>query len=358
MNTMSLNVFNFNVLNVCFQLFLVGSVVWYVPQTSAQERTMRTVNFVKKSVTPIAMKCNVFEWHNNHLYCIDYERQVIAMVEIGSGHVQQEFGRKGTGTSPGEFKGLFHSIADSSGIVGVDIAKGTLTEFDYQGKVTREYKHPTQIMYAARLSATSQYVVKPLEPFENNKEQFQIVNVSTQTRQPVFATAQVPPPDVASLFASFIRSQTQSVYFNGPMVNNNAGVIVRVSTYCNEFVAFDAHSGRVLYGRQTIDPSGKWSAPKISTDLSTMRRINLAATANAQYLFVLSNAPSSPLKDAETNLTDERVVDAYNIRNGDYTMSFVLPNHNGKRARGLQMTKEDLWVLYDHEIVQYQYQLP
>ena len=304
------------------------------------------------------MKCNVFEWYNDHLYCIDHERQVIAMIEIGSGRVQQEFGRKGTGEGSGEFKGLFHSIADSNGIVGLDVAKESLTEFDYQGKVIREYKHPTQIMSAARLSAPSQYLVKPLEPFENNKEQFQIVDVATQTRQPLFATAQVSPPDVASLFASFIRSQVQSVYFNGPMVNNNAGVIVRVSMYCNEFVAFDAHSGRVLYGRQTIDPSGKWSVPNISTDFSTMRKINLAATANAQYLFVLSNAPLSPSKDAETNLADERVVDAYNIRNGDYTMSFVLPKHHGERAKGLQITNEDLWVLYDHAIVQYQYQIP
>jgi hypothetical protein len=167
---------------------------------------------------------------------------------------------------------------------------------------------------------------------------------------------------VEGMFAGFVQPKIHSVYFNGVMVKNQAGSIFRVSNYCGEFIAFDEKTGQILYGRKTIDPTAKDktknSNTKIPTNLKTMREINLSATANSQYLFVLSNTASPDIKDFEHNFTDERVIDVYQINNGDYAFSFVAPKYDGKRAKGLTIVKESIWLLYDNDIVQYNYQIP
>jgi hypothetical protein len=240
-----------------------------------------------------------------------------------------------------------------------------ITEFDHQGNIRKLYKHPKQMISAVRLASAFHYLVKPLQPLEENKELFEVVNIDQQTRQSVYAASRIASKQVDAVQASL-----QSVYFEGTLIKNGAGHVFRVPWLCSEFFAFDETSGRVLYGRQTIDRTGiptestvyasqqEGDTKNVAFSLANIRKVNLSATANARYLFVLSNAASPTIKDFQPRWTDERVVDAYNVSNGDYVFSFVLPKYNGKRAKAIAVTDNTLCVSFEDEIVRYGLRVP
>jgi hypothetical protein len=332
------------------------------PWLEAQNRTMQNITLHKKTSTSISFATRSFQWYDGLLYCVNYEKQSVEAIFPQTGATKQEFGRKGT--KEGEFQGISFIYVSNDRLICIDIEANTITEFDHSGNVKKIYKQPEktgQLLSAIPLRSPSLYLTKRLEAFEKNKEVFHVVNISNKTTDSIYASPQEIPPDVEGIFASFIQPKIHSLYFWGPMVSNNNGFIFRVSSYCGEFIAFDDKSGRILYGRKTIDSYAsketKKSA-KIPATFQNMREINLSAAANTRYLFVLSNAPSSSIKDIEPNFTDERIVDVYNVANGDYAFSFILPQHNNKRALRLAMNEQALWVLYDREIVQYDYHIP
>jgi len=331
-------------------------------QSGVLNRVMKKVTLVEKSTIPIDFSAGLPIWYGGDVYCVNFNSQSIVVLDAQKYEVKRQIGRAGNG--PGEFKVITGYSVDKSGISVIDGGRLTITEFDLQGKMTRLYKHPKQMMNAIRLSEPYTYIIKPIKPLEESKEEFQIVNIDKQTIQSVYA--------VTALFAKnsdAIHESLQTIFFEGQMVRSVSGYVFRVPWLCGEFLAFDEKTGRVLYGRETIDKTTIKGDPPSSTgregdnktytySLGSMRRVNLGAAANSQYLFVLSNAASPSVKDFKQNWTDERIVDAYKIKNGDYAFSFVMPKHNGRRATEFSMTEDTFCVLYEDEIVRYAFQLP
>lgn len=332
-------------------------------QVGIGSRVMKKIEMVKKSVTPIAFHGGAPIWYNDEIYCVNFNNQSIDVIDPDKYTIKRQIGRQGPG--PGEFQIISSYTVDKYGVSVVDGGRLTITEFDHQGKIRTFYKHPQQMLNALRMAASSQYLIKPILPLDGNKERFDVVNIDTKSSQSIYAVSQL-----FSRHPDMMMASLQTIYLEGPMTKNNAGHIFRVPWLCSEFIAFDDKSGRVLYGRQTIDkttiqtarpPSSKQREDSKTTttmSLGKMRRINLSAAANSRYLFVLSNAPSPLIKDISTNWTDERVVDAYNVKNGDYAFSFIMPKHNGRRAKELSMTEDTFCVFYEDEIVRYQVRLP
>jgi hypothetical protein len=335
-------------------------------QLSAQavvvHRTIKNVDLTRKSVTPIDFNAGAPTWYDSNIYCVNFNTQSIVVLDAQTAMVKRQIGGKGPG--PGEFQSITGFTVDKRGVSVVDGGKISITEFDHQGRMIRLYKHSKQMMTAIRLSAPFQYLIKPVQPLEDYKEQFQIVNIDQQTSQSIYATSKIVLPQ-----SDPIQASLQTIYFEGPMLKNANGYVFRVPWLCGEFIAFDEQSGRVLYGRQTVDKttvhrdpstatSREGQSKTVSFSLGNMRRVNLSAAANAQYLFVLSNAASPSIKDFKPNWTDERVVDVYNVKNGDYVFSFLLPKHNGRRAKEFTLTEDVFCVLYDDEIVRYAAHFP
>jgi hypothetical protein len=348
------------------QVTLFIAFLWGVSafaQLGVSSRTMKNVVLIQESVTPIDFQGGAPRWYNGNLYCVDFTNQAIVMLDTKTATIKQQFGRKGAG--PGEFQAITGYTVDKSGISVIDGGKLMITEFDHQGNIRKLYKYPKQMISAVPLAPTFHYLVKPLQPLEENKELFEVVNIDKQTRQSVYAVSRIAPKQVDAVQASL-----QSVYFEGTLIKNGAGKVFRVPWLCSEFFAFDETSGRVLYGRQTIDRTGvptespvyasqqQGDTKNVAFSLSNIRKVNLSATANAQYLFVLSNAASPTIKDIKPGWTDERVVDAYNVSNGDYAFSFVVPKYNGKRAREIAVTDNTLCVSFEDEIVRYSFRVP
>jgi outer membrane protein assembly factor BamB len=340
-------------------LFFLTSTVT-LSQTGVQNRKFINPNLSERATTTIDFDMTMPKFHNGNLYCVNINQQNITVLG-NDGTIKQKIGQRGAG--PGEFQSIVGFSVEQSGISVIDGAASIITEFNHKGEVLKMYRHNDLITRAIRLGSTPLYLIKPGNVMQNNQEAFQLVDIDKQTKQSFAATTQLVSQKNSSALA------LQSILLDGAFIKNGDGKIFRVSQRSGEFLAFDEKAGRVLYGRRTVDatifdknlPQSSSSANDVKTiniNLQGARVVNLSAAANSAYLFILSNAQSPSIKDKAPNITDDRVIDVYNVHNGDYVFSFMMPKFSGKRVVDIAVNADTLYAVYGNDIVQYKFQVP
>jgi hypothetical protein len=141
---------------------------------------------------------------------------------------------------------------------------------------------------------------------------------------------------------------------DGFLLGDRHQTLVYLYRYCNRFIVMDT-SMRLLYKGRTIDTTAhvqlqlgatdKGREIKIATPPPTVNQD--ACTAN-EYLFVKSalradNELSDLTKDAA-------VVDVYDLRQGNYKVSFYVPDYNHEKMQQFLISGNRLAAMYLHQL--------
>ena len=134
--------------------------------------------------------------------------------------------------------------------------------------------------------------------------------------------------------------------------------LVYVYYYRNQFICTDS-SLNMLYRANTIDTvsQAKIKVAKIKSDNTfTMSAppmtVNKKSSVSNGRLFINSNllAKNEDKKAFESS----SVIDVYDLKGGQYEMSFYIPKFNGYDIREFQVFDDLLIALYDHWVIKYQ----
>lgn len=322
-----------------------------------QRKMLSVQTCTLQKLVPCEADLSPLQFYNGKLYTIDYRSQSIIVIDT-NGTITQTFGKRGPG-APGEFKQLLMFSVNDKGISALDVGSTMITEFLHNGSIARFYKHNKTISRAIRIDQ-DHYLLKAADVGSTKDEQFEVVNIANKKIQSIKAQRKMQNND----------ELTRDIIVDGEFVTNNEGIFIRFSHKAGEFVAF-GKNGNFLYRASTIDetlppPPAKSAGSKgTSVSYGFSRTINLSATADKRYLYIISNAPSPSIKDSKPDVTSDRVVDVYNIANGQYMFSFMLPilkepNSNREmRATYMTISSQGLFVAFGgNYLARFAVQLP
>jgi hypothetical protein len=132
---------------------------------------------------------------------------------------------------------------------------------------------------------------------------------------------------------------------------------IYVYYYRNQFFCADSNL-KLVYRAKTLDTISNVHikvSPINSLHEITMAAppllVNRKACASDKYLFV--NSALNANNEAWQILKTMSIVDVYDLKNGQYKVSFYLPNFAGKKASDFKVCGNTLFAIYDHFIVVY-----
>lgn len=288
-----------------------------------------------------------FVVRNGKLYVSNSQEKTIYILD-SLGNILRNVGRKGS--APGEFQGMMNiSVWGNDTIRIIDHVQSAIIDIDDHGKVLRVYKYDKRISRGISVSPEL-CMIKNDDPGTNNEETFEVVNVRTNQKSVVKARRLPESQEIT----------VRDMQVDGNFFSNNQDYFLRLSYRTGQFITFD-NTGKFLYLQETVD-----ATPPPKVHLRTVgnmnvlqpeanaRTVNYHATADSKYLYILSNAASPLIKDIRQGITDERVVDIYNLKDGNYQRSFILPKFQGKRCSQIKVSSNGLYAVYKgNTIVRY-----
>jgi hypothetical protein len=270
------------------------------------------------------------QFFNGWLYGIDYQNQSIIKIDTLKATLQN-IGRHGS--MSGEFRQLLSFSLNEEGISAFDIGSNTVTEFTLQGTYLRQFKYKKGISRAIR-ATKNVYLLKINDPGSATKEKFEVWNVATNKTKEIFAYRTSTNTDDA-----------RDLITDGDFIFNGHDRVIRVSSRAGEFLVFNKE-GDPKYIARTID--GTVAQPPLKHTYSdgsrsmgfskSARIVNLSASSDKQYLYILSNAASPFIKDKSDGVTDDRVIDIYSLKDGKYVSSVMLPKYKDSLGKELRAT--------------------
>jgi hypothetical protein len=293
--------------------------------------------------------------YKGFVYLINYNQQSIDKLDM-QGKVLQSFGRLGKG--PGEFQHIDNFDINDQSIAIIDNNLGIISEFNHNGSPQKFYRHSKKIGHGIRTGYRT-YLLKVDGSFgTTNEEEFQLINIDSNSQKKII---------VKRLYNQNSNEFTRDFISDGLFISNAKGQISRISSRVGAFIGFDSQ-GKVLYNKPTIDETPPPTLPfqshnsnggkDIFISFDGIRIINLAFAADERYLYVLSNAASPNIKDKALNITDQRIIDVYNINTGNYTFSFQMPKFQDKRVTDIFVSNGELYACHGQYLCKYTFKIP
>jgi hypothetical protein len=141
--------------------------------------------------------------------------------------------------------------------------------------------------------------------------------------------------------------------------DKTSGYLVYVHFYSSEFIVMDA-AARLVYRGNTIGPSE--SAQILTrlngssmTSVTPKKFINISSAVWNGHLYIGSAAKS--LSDSDDSFTKNTVIDLYELKTGEYKMSFKLPQPGKEKAYKFYVLQDKLIVFYKSRILSYDLKL-
>jgi hypothetical protein len=299
-------------------LYLIPSQRQVQQTLSVQKRLMKdsmlTIVQTKELDVDLYMPITAF---GNQIYSYSDRAGYIVVLDssLTKKHV---FGKYGQG--PGEMEYINDIAVNEQGIHLAD-RSGKLVHMNHAYQILSERKID-QTPFRSIQIADNTWFLKTSSLGTNTQEEFAVY--TTTGNRTVLFQRQFPHDD----------ADIRDAQLDGDFFRNNAGRFFRVSQFCGQFFSFDS-TGTLLYNAMTIDAA---DVPKFEKRPGAQgnviymeqgaRMINPTATADAEYLYILSNAPSPTIKDRKIGRLEQLVVDVYKVSNGTYICSFMAPNYN------------------------------
>jgi hypothetical protein len=307
--------------------------------SGVQRRLMKTnvlgpITFEKEYEADLYTPSSVW---NGMFYCYNHRKGAILIID-SQGSIQNQIGKRGN--SPGEFQRVIDIDVDSAGVHLIDGNSSKITTLSHTGAYIREQQYKKVIERGIRLTSTK-FLFKTGVPGTSTNEEFEIYDINNQSTSSVFVKRPLQEED----------EQIRDIQVDGFFVRNTTNTqFFRISYTTGQFVSFD-NVGKPLYTTSTIDnsPLPKFDKRIINGQTGIFpakntRTINLSATADKDYLYILSNAASPTIKDTKEELVSEYIIDVYNAVDGSYSSSFSLPNTKNLRITDIILNNETLYI--------------
>jgi hypothetical protein len=158
--------------------------------------------------------------------------------------------------------------------------------------------------------------------------------------------------------------QVDGLFCSDGMLNfdPSTGKLIYVYYYRNQFVCLDTNLELQLTGK-TIDTNSraKIKVESInSTGQTTLSKppliVNRLSCVAGDYLFVNSTLMAN--NETKLSFDESSVIDAYNLTDGSYKLSFYLPSYNGMKIYRVYVFGKLLFGFYDHYVLVFRLHFP
>ncbi|MBM4167800.1 MAG: hypothetical protein FJ215_01380 [Ignavibacteria bacterium] len=259
------------------------------------------------------------------------DQQIVELDTMGN--VVARWGKRGG--APAEFQHIIGWDVDRQGVYVLDVRRLAITELTFEGSVVAYYPVRSSFVRGHRLAA-KHYVLKAMSKDSPRRQAFLLIDISTDSTTVMKSPFPEVPNDIA---------------FDGVFVKNNVGRNFYVSHWASFFFSFDA-TGKQLYTAETID---RTPPPTILEQSGAMGMdpkatlVNISMSANERHLYILSRARSRAQED-------KGAVDLYDVRNGKYEYSFLIPGFKGEYPRIIAVGENQFLAFQGEAIVHYRFQ--
>jgi hypothetical protein len=291
----------------------------------------------------------VFKWifRDQQVYVLDDAEQNVLAMNPEDGRIRHRFGRKGG--APWENEGVTSfEIADNQ-LYTLDNSKMAIRKSSVENpkEVAYFYKSENSFWDGILLDQDTYLVLTDTDSGEKGDFHFDVLDISQKKVKQSY--------DFRKLAGITDNSKYLNVAYEGYFLRNEHKEVFYICSKAGLFLKFDA-AGNFQYLARTLDNR---PAPVVTTKTFGNATIyikepdlnsNYAATADGQYLYILSLV--------RFKKSNNLAVDLYDVRTGDYHSSFELPNHEDQLpVEILKLDNNKLMVLYeDMQIVNYELQ--
>jgi hypothetical protein len=248
----------------------------------------------------------VQNWTNINLMRVDTLGRTLSII-----------GRKGR--APGEFLTITNVSIQNENITVIDHRNLTISEFDKNGLLKKNTTLNIGITEGVKISSNL-YIFKTYNADTKDTESFLIFDIDNSHSQTI---------SIPRLQSSQAQKDAFNIELSGFFNNRNRKQIFHVCSFTGQFTAFDS-TGKLLYHQYTVDQS---PLPNVTIRGSgkemyvvpASRDINLDADADAEYLYILSNAATPSIKMIAAGTNAQGVIDIYRATDGKYLCSIKIP---------------------------------
>jgi hypothetical protein len=264
------------------------------------------------------------KYFNDHIFISDLSSQHIIKLD-SSGNEIDRFRYRTDDLTPSSNSLIIGWGMDSMGIYLADARQNSITTLNYQNEVIDEHSLDFNVARAGFLG-DNEFIIKAFDTKSRDKENFILINYIENSSK----LLNHPAPEL----------RDSDFKLDGFFVCNRDGINFHVCYMTGLMHAFDKE-GNILYTKNTIDNS---PFPKVVKSGGYKRfhplakKINYSATADQEFLYILSGVHS--LGDT----TSTRVIDTYNVINGEYLWSIKAPKYEGSDAKKILVRDEGFYM--------------
>lgn len=274
------------------------------------------------------------QFYNSRIYISDLNKQQIVEMDT-LGNLIRAYGNNCQGSDTSYFSLIIGWGIDKEGIYIADAPKAELYRLKFNNMIADDFSTRFPVVRAAYLG-NNNFIVKSADSIRRDQEIFMHVDMSNKRAR--------------ILNNPFPLVEDGDFVFDGFFVNNLKGQYFHICYMMGSYQAFDL-DGNFRYVKQTIDKS---PAPEIIRAGGSKRFhplakiVNFDASANDNFLYILSGARS--IKDQK----DKRAIDIYNMKNGEYVASLIVPNYKGTLPGELLVTNSSIFTFHSNIACRYE----
>lgn len=195
-----------------------------------------------------------------------------------------------------------------------------------------------------------------------NNTSFAIRTNAAGTLANVLGKVQQDSPRI-ELKPGLLQKQVDGIFCTDGLLlyNRDINRLIYTYYYRNEYIVYDTNLN-LDYRGYIIDTfsHAQIKVGHISSNnrdkLMDRKFVNVQSCTSGNYLFIRSNLLAK--NDLKDRLSQESIIDVYDLTNSSYNFSFTLPHYNGKNGiRDFMVFNcKTLIALYDHYVVRYDLQ--
>lgn len=144
--------------------------------------------------------------------------------------------------------------------------------------------------------------------------------------------------------------------YEGFFFADSKGDLYYLTIYSNDIIKFDL-KGNVNYYKKLIHETPLIQIREVENYLEPAKNDYpsvLSATADSNHIYILSNVNNKNQKIGNKN---QRFLDIYDTRNGNYIYTYILPNNNDNLPLEIAVNERSIFILYeDNSICSYKMQ--
>lgn len=212
------------------------------------------------------------------------------------------------------FQSINSLNADEEGIYIVDASFKSVSHFNYEDSIVF-FQHFSDFPLRSTRLHGFHYLFKGID-FQSREDYFKVIDLQNYRGHPI----EFP-----------LKNQKDGGFAQDGIFTSNDNQLFYIGTWLSHLTSFDS-LGHILYTTNTIDNTQK--LPEIIYEANRQylkegsQPVNKAATANNQYIFVLSSAPGK--NEQEALAPHYNCIDIYEASSGSYLYSCKLPIASGQ----------------------------